>query len=200
MKIAIFSGGEFSAVKILPYDKLICADKGCDYAQNLGLIPDYIVGDFDSLGFVPNGAEVFPFDKDFSDTELATKKAIMLGATEIDYYFCLGGRIDHELFNLALLKSCSNANVKARIIDKNQTVYLLDKTCVKNDFSAKKDSYVSFVPTTKTVEFENSFGLKYPLDNLRVEIGQTKTLSNVATSEVFSVTLKFGEALVVVNG
>ncbi len=197
MKVAIFSGGEFKNIDILPYDKLICADKGYSYAQKLNLTPDYIVGDFDSLDFVPSGAERFPCDKDFSDTELATIKAISLGATEIDYYFCLGGRIDHELFNIGLLKLCNTHKIKAKIIDKDQTIYLLDKNGV---YKAKKDCFISFVPMTTKVEFESSSGLKYPLDNLRVSVGQTKTLSNIAIGDIFSVSLRSGEALVIVNG
>ncbi len=200
MKVAIFSGGEFTATKILPYDKLICADKGYSYAQELGLTPDYIVGDFDSLNYVPQGAEVYSSDKDFSDTELATKRAISLGCSEIDYYFCLGGRIDHELFNISLLKTCKDNAINGRIIDKKQTVYLLTSEDKNAIFTAKKGCFVSIVPTTCTVEFENSNNLKYSLKNLVVKTGETKTLSNVATSNEFCVNINKGEALVIVNG
>ncbi len=200
MKVAIFSGGEFKNIDILPYDKLICADKGYSYAQKLGLTPDYIVGDFDSLDFVPSGAELFPCDKDFSDTELATIKAISLGATEIDYYFCLGGRIDHELFNIGLLRLCNTHKIKGKIIDLNQVVYYITNNDKNAQFTAKTDCFVSIVPMTQKVEFTSSTGLKYPLDNISVEIGQTVTLSNVSISDQFSVSINFGEALVIVNG
>ena len=199
MKVAIFSGGEFTAVKILPYDKLICADKGYLYAKNLGINPDYIVGDFDSLGFIPQGAEVFPCEKDCSDTELATKKAISLGATEIDYYFCLGGRLDHQLFNINLLKFCKNNGVSAKIIDSAQTIYYVSED--KNtEFAGKVNCFISIIPTTEKIVFNSSRGLKYPLDNLETEIGATLTLSNVLVSDKFSIKIDKGEALVIVNG
>ncbi len=200
MKVAIFSGGEFNNVKVLPYDILICADKGYKYALNLGLTADYIVGDFDSLDFIPNGAEVFPCDKNFSDTELATEKAISLGATEIDYYFCLGGRIDHELFNVALLKKCNERGIISKILDEKQTVYYLDNKDKTKQFIAKKDCFISIVPITETVEFNKSLNLKYPLDNKRVKLGETITLSNVSLSDKFCLTINKGEALVIVNG
>lgn len=200
MKVAIFSGGEFKNIDILPYDILICADKGYSYAQNLNLTPDYIVGDFDSLDFVPYEAELFPCDKNFSDTELATIKAISLGATEIDYYFCLGGRIDHELFNIGLLKLCFKNQIKGKIVDENQTIYYITEYDKNTEFVAKNGCFVSIVPITQSVKFKSSIGLKYPLDNISVEIGQTITLSNVVAHENFSVSINSGEALVIVNG
>ncbi|MBO7214853.1 MAG: thiamine pyrophosphokinase, partial [Clostridia bacterium] len=115
MKVAIFAGGPFESVNLDNYDLLICADKGYLYARNLGVKPNYILGDFDSLGFVPDGAETYPVDKNYSDLELAINKAISLGATEIDGYFCVGGRLDHELFNISLLKKCKERGVVGRI-------------------------------------------------------------------------------------
>ena len=67
MKVAIFSGGPFENVQIEDFTVLICADKGYLYARNLGLKPNFVLGDFDSLGFVPDGAETYSVDKDLSD-------------------------------------------------------------------------------------------------------------------------------------
>ena len=111
MKVAIFSGGEFSSTKIYPYDLLICADKGFSYAKKLNLMPSVVLGDFDSLEYIPQNATIYNKDKDFSDTHLAVDKAISLGATEIDLYFCLGGRLDHLLFNVNLLKYAKDKGV-----------------------------------------------------------------------------------------
>lgn len=199
MKIAIFSGGPFSSVKIYPYDKLVCADKGYLYAQKLSLTPDVVVGDFDSLEFIPPSSEVYPCDKNYSDTEIATKKAISLGATEIDYYFCLGGRLDHELFNINLLKLCNENGVSARIVDANQTVYLLTQQDKIKQFTAKPGTFASFVPQTESVTFKSSTGLKYSLSGIKARIGQTVTLSNVVTSGVFTAEIDDGETLVIIN-
>ena len=112
MIIAIFSGGNFSEVKIQPYDVLICADKGFEYAKKLNLTPNYVLVDFDSLGYTPENAIQFNVDKDYSDTELCIKKAIQLNATQIDIYFALSGRIDHELFNISLLSAIKKHKIK----------------------------------------------------------------------------------------
>ena len=194
MKIAILSGGEFIKTQILPYDKLICADKGYEYAKTLSLTPDIILGDFDSLGYTPNNAEIFPKDKNFSDTELAVKKAIELGATDIDIYFSLGGRLDHELFNINLLKYAKNEGVNAKIISGNTVVRLISG---KGSYKVKSGNYVSFVPFSSEAHIIKSKGLKYPLDNITAKIGETLTLSNVAISDEVFVDIESGELLLI---
>ena len=194
MKVAIFSGGEFAKTQIIPYDKLICADKGYEYAKILNLIPDVILGDFDSLGYVPNNAEIFPKDKNFSDTELAVKKAIELGATEIDIYFSLGGRLDHELFNINLLKYAKNQGVTAKIISGNTLLRLISGS---GNYEVKNGSFVSFVPFSSEAHIIKSEGLKYPLDKITAIKGETLTLSNEATSDEIYGEIKSGELLLI---
>ena len=194
MKIAIFSGGEFLKTQLLPYDKLICADKGYEYAKALNLTPDFILGDFDSLGYMPQSAEIFPKDKNFSDTELAIKKAVSLGATEIDIYFSLGGRLDHELFNINLLKYAKNLGVTANIISGNTVVSLISGN---GSYLAKKGNNVSLVPFSDEAHIIKSKGLKYPLDNIKAVRGETLTLSNVATCDEIYIEIASGEVLLI---
>ena len=197
MKVAIFSGGPFEDVKIEDYTLLICADKGYLYARNLGLIPNFILGDFDSLGFVPDGAETYPKDKDYSDLELAIDKAISLKASEIDCYFCVGGRIDHELFNLSLLKKCKKEGVKARILTSSQSVELIDYTDNHTPFKCKDGGFVSILPQTEEVTFLDSDGLKYSLKDITAKRGVSLTLSNVAVGNSVIIEIKSGEALLI---
>ena len=194
MKVAIFSGGELTKTQILPFDKLICADKGYEYAKNLNLNPDIILGDFDSLGYVPENAELFSKDKNFSDTELAIKKAINLGATEIDLYFCLGGRLDHELFNINLLKFAKNLGVNAKILSGNTVVRLISGS---GNYSVKKGNTISFVPFSDAVHIIKSKGLKYPLDGIKAVKGETLTLSNVSNDDEIYVEIESGELLLI---
>lgn len=196
MTVAIFSGGEFYNLTPFDYDILICADKGYEYAKKLNLAPNYIIGDFDSLGFVPNNAEVYDSEKDFSDTELCIKKAIDLGATNIDVYFALGGRIDHELFNISLLKFAKDLGVNARIISSNAIIELISSKDLDKEFEVKPNSTVSLVPFSSAVHIISLEGLKYPF-NGEVLKGQTKTLSNVSTSKKISIKIKDGEILLI---
>lgn len=192
MKVAVFSGGEYVETKLLPYDKLICADKGYEYALNLGLTPDLTLGDFDSLGYQPKNAEIYPVHKNYSDTQLAVIKALELGATEIDLYFTLGGRIDHELFNIDILSFCKNKGVKASIINGKTYITLIDG---KGDYPAKAGETVSLLPFSSVVHIIKSDGLKYSLDNLTAVKGETLTLSNVALKSSVHIEVESGELL-----
>lgn len=194
MKVAIFSGGEFENVTPFSYDRLICADKGYLYALKLNLTPNYIIGDFDSYTNIPGNAEVYPKDKDYSDTHLAIDKSISIGATEIDLYFALGGRLDHLLFNVNLLKYASDKGVKLNIISKDYTASLI-KGNVK--FNASVNKTVSLVPFSDTVRINSSTGLKYEINNIIVKKGETLTLSNVANSNCVELEIESGELILV---
>ncbi len=195
MKVAIFSGGPFENVQIEEHTLLICADKGYLYARNLGFKPNFILGDFDSLGFVPDGAETYNVDKDLSDLELAIDKAISLKASEIDIYFCIGGQIDHELFNIFLLNKCKQNGIRGRILTQNQIVELIDYTDNHRVFTCKENGRVSLVPYTNEVTFIGSDGLKYDLKGVVSTRGTTLTLSNQAKGSSFIVEIKDGSVL-----
>lgn len=194
MIAAIFSGGEFDSVSILQYDILICADKGYKYAQKLNLKPNYIIGDFDSLGYVPKNAEVYPVKKDASDTQIAIDKAIDLGASEIHLYYSLGGRIDHLLFNINLIKYAKDKGAKLKIISKDCEIFLVDKSV---EFSTVKGNNVSLVPFSNQAHIIDSSGLYYPLKNVIVKKGETLTLSNVAVKKEVKIEVESGELIVV---
>jgi thiamine pyrophosphokinase len=197
MKVAIFSGGTFDNAQILPYDVLICADKGYEYALKLNLTPNFVVGDFDSLGYVPSNAEVVSAVKDFSDTEMAVNKAILMGASEIDVYFALGGRMDHALFNIETLFYASRKGIKAQIISQKEKIIALTQTNATAVIKTCEGKTVSVVPFLETSHIIDSKGLKYSLNNVTVKKCSTLTLSNVAISNEVAVTLGSGEVMLI---
>ena len=79
-KCVIFCAGELDAPVEIPENALIiAADGGLRHTEALGLRPDVILGDFDSLGYTPQGAEVFPVEKDDSDSMLAARRGLAEG-------------------------------------------------------------------------------------------------------------------------
>lgn len=111
MKTAlIITGGEFfDYIPTPPADLIIACDKGCEYAKRLGLTPQLIIGDFDSLStpaedYFPE-AEVmtYPVMKDDTDTMLAIKYALANGCDRLIITCGLGGRMDHLISNLQSL-------------------------------------------------------------------------------------------------
>ena len=102
----IFCAGGFEKLTepIKEDDLVLAADSGLVHTRALGLQPDGIIGDFDSLGYVPEGAQVFPVEKDDTDSMLAVRKGLELGFRRFVLYGALDGpRLDHTLANLQTL-------------------------------------------------------------------------------------------------
>ena len=66
-----------------PGDYVIAADGGLAHAVKFGISPDEILGDFDSLGYTPADARVFPVEKDDTDAMLAVRRGLSLGYREM---------------------------------------------------------------------------------------------------------------------
>ncbi len=102
----IFGAADFDGLiePAAPEDYIIAADGGLKHAQTLGLRPNEIIGDFDSLGYTPAGAQVFPVEKDDTDTMLAIKRGLELGFRRFILYGGMGGkRLDHTVANFQAL-------------------------------------------------------------------------------------------------
>ena len=87
------------------FDCVVAVDGGFVHVTEAGVVPDVVLGDFDSLGYTPQAACLVehPTHKDASDLELALEFAFGHGASEIFAYGCLGGRVDHTLAALQTL-------------------------------------------------------------------------------------------------
>ena len=74
----IFGAAGFDglAEEIQKEDLVIAADGGLRHLQSLGVSPDVILGDFDSLGYVPYCAQVFTVEKDDTDAMMAVRKGL----------------------------------------------------------------------------------------------------------------------------
>lgn len=196
MKIVIISGGsldyDFAACYIqqeMP-DCLIAADRGMKFCYEKEICPDYVLGDFDSIEpeivsyFRKKKVEVIGFlpEKDDTDTEIAMKKAIDLGADQIVLLGALGGRMDHCIANLHMLKLAVKQQIDAVIVDRQNRIRLLDHSFL---LAREKQwgKYVSFLPFTNEVENLTLQGFKYPLENYRMEKGLSIGVSNEIEEE-----------------
>ena len=96
-KCIILCAGGFDGLLEKPTenDYIIAADGGYRHAQALGITPNCVLGDFDSLGFVPEGAQVFPVEKDDTDAMLAVRHGLSLGFGEFVIYGGLDGDLGY---------------------------------------------------------------------------------------------------------
>ena len=109
------------------FDAVIAVDGGFASLEAAGCVPDLALGDFDSLGFVPEGVPVklFPAEKDASDMELALEEALTCGAGTVEVYGALGGRLDHTLANLSLLASFAERGLDVVAVGERERIALL---------------------------------------------------------------------------
>ena len=108
MACYIFGAGEMTALhrRPQPGDYVIAADGGWSTCCAVGLVPDLLLGDFDSLADLPSGVAVerHPVEKDDTDMMLAIKRGLALGHEEFHLYGGMGGRrTDHTIANLQAL-------------------------------------------------------------------------------------------------
>jgi thiamine pyrophosphokinase len=189
---------------------VVAADGGYARAIALGLVPDVLVGDLDSLA--PAGVEAaagtgtrierFPADKDESDTELALLEAVALGATRVTVLGAFGGpRLDHALANLWLLAHPRFAALDLVLLDAGNRARLLTAPGpggpIERALPGRVGAIVSLLPLGGDAEGITTRGFRYPLRDEPLRIGPTRGLSNVRVDAHASVTLGAGRLLVV---
>ena len=194
----IFCAAEFDALAapIEKEDTVIAADGGLRHTQSLGLTPDLILGDFDSLGFIPTGAEVHPVEKDDTDAMLAARKALDLGCREVWFYGALEGRrLDHTVANLQTLQFLADRRAVGYLIGRD---YLL--TVVKNgalSFPAGCKGIFSLFCLGPDATGVTIRGLHYGLENGTLTAGFPLGVSNHFTGEKAEIFVENGSLLAI---
>lgn len=218
--IVILTGGYLNIrfakeyMKTLSYDKVFAVDKGLEYAEILGIMPDYIIGDFDTVdkillesyekqiaeGKAHIHLDRHPAKKDATDTELAILKAIEEKADKITLLAASGGRIDHMLANLNLLLLTGKAGIECYLVDEANRVRLLDSSDHTSCIIQKKEqygTYLSLIPITEFVEGLTITGVMYPLHKKKVYQGNSLTVSNQIVEKEASISLDKGKILII---
>lgn len=187
--------------KTLPYiptkqDYVIAADKGLDNLKKIGIKPDVIIGDFDSLGFVPSGENIkrLPVEKDDTDVGFAVNYAFELGYKEFVIYGAIGGLLDHTIANLQLSAYISSKGGKSVFVGDNVFVTSITNDTLK--ISNGKGRLSVFALSDKA---EGVFlsGLKYPLENAVIENTFPIGVSNEFTDKSAKIAVKNGTLLIV---
>ena len=196
-KCIIICAGGFDGLlcEPAPEDLIIAADGGLKNAQAYGIRPGCILGDFDSLGYTPQGAEVFPVEKDDTDAMLAVRRGLALGCKEFHIYGALDGpRLDHTVANFQTLQYLADHGAVGYLAG---TGYLV--TVVKNgsiSFPASAEGTISVFCMGRDAEGVTLKGLYYPLENGTLSAGFPLGVSNHFTGIPSEITVKNGSLLV----
>lgn len=175
------------------FDAVIAVDGGFASLAAVGCAPDLAIGDFDSLGYVPEGVEVlaFPPEKDASDMELALGEAVARGADAVEVYGALGGRFDHTLANLQLLASFAERGLAVSAVGEHESVVFLVGPGELR-LPALPSGIVSVFSLTDVSTGVVEEGLKYGLDGVALTNRTSWGLSNELVGTPARIALESG--------
>ncbi len=189
MRFIIMANGEYGEIKAYNAifkntDTILCADGGANYAFQIGVIPDCVIGDLDSVlpdvrkYLIQQEVEILPYPvhKDLTDLQLAMNLAYERGADEIVLLGALGKRLDHTLHNLYSGIDLVQKGVKISHFTPECWVYIVEDEVV---IEGTPGDIVSVVALTDKVEGASEVGFEYSLRAPSLLSNHPYTVSNV---------------------
>lgn len=176
-------------------DYVIAVDGGYEYLKGNRI--DLVIGDFDSLSYVPEHPNVIVLkpEKDDTDMMAALKEGLKRGYETFYIYGGCGGRIDHTLANIQSLAYLSQQGARGYLLYDNQVI-----TIIQNDsivFQSDKKGYISVFSFGEKAEGVTLKGLKYPLENAVLSDKFPLGVSNEFTGVMSEISVKKGRLIVV---
>lgn len=202
MKAYIFTGGEifhqYIEEKPEGDDLVIAADAGYKNAKLMGAHINLLIGDFDSLGSIPDDVdEVYrlPAEKDVTDTQIAVDLAVERGANEIVIIGSTSGRLDHTLSTLAILEKYWEKRIPIYVVNgQNRVRYIRDSGFIVVRSQYKYFSLIAADEKVKGVSIE---GGKYPLSKKTLLRNHQFAVSNEITKNCALITVKKGGVYII---
>ncbi len=207
----IVGAGEFETQELLleAGDFVIAADGGYAHCKALGIEPDYIIGDMDSLTCEvreqienlakqePDKVKILPRMKDDTDTMSAIKEGLKRGYRKFRFYAAMGGRLEHTIANIQCLVYLKNRGAEGVLIEKNRAVLLLRNESIC--FPKEKEGFFSMFALQQRAEGVTIRGMKYPLDNAVITDEFPIGISNEFVGMEATVSVKQGTLLLITS-
>ena len=208
MKAIVVAGGDAAAddaAHLADADLVIAADSGAAWLSGIGVRPDLVIGDMDSIDpalldrLESQGTTIerHATDKDQSDAELAVDRAVAAEASEVLILGALGGqRVDHELAYLLLLADPRWEGSRLAIVRGGTTVRAL-RGGHRLDLDGDEGDLVTLLAVETEAAGVSTEGLRFPLVGGTLEVGRSRGLSNQVEQVPASVALERGTLLVI---
>ena len=204
-KILLIACGEYISKDLIRrhwplHDVVIAVDGGGNYLPDLTLVPNYVLGDLDSLAPEIKAAWQeccqfisYPVDKDETDLELGIKLAADLGGKKLTILGAAGSRLDHTLTNFGLLIFAEKLGLEAVMVFPFGEARL-----VSQNFSwyAQPGEAVSLIPLSPEVRGIKTSGLKFPLNNESLYMGKSRGVHNEVSGTRVDISVSEGWLLV----
>lgn len=158
-------------------DFYVCCDSGLRHREALGIVPDLIVGDFDSHENPCLDVETItlPCEKDDTDTVFAVKEALDRGFQDFLLVGVIGGRLDHTLGNVSILLMLDARGKTAAVLDDFSEMQIVSGGPVEIDGQYAYFSLLNITGTARGVTIKNA---KYPLTNAEITCEYQYGISN----------------------
>lgn len=209
MKFAILAGGpkEFVPDDNLFYEKdiqWIGVDRGTYHLLQRNIIPIHAFGDFDSVSdkektwMMKSGITMSSFssEKDQTDLELAITWVLQQRPEKVFIFGATGGRLDHCMMNIHLLIKGLEQDIDISLIDKQNIIFMKPPGHYYLKYSHMY-KYLSFLPLSSRIENLTLTGVKYPLHNQELRIGDSLCISNEIIQEEASYSFTHGTIIVI---
>ena len=175
-------------------DLLIAADGGLRHFSAIDKKPHVILGDFDSLGYVPEGAQVHPVEKDDTDMMLAVRYGLSQNRKDFYLYGALdGSRLDHTVANFQTLAFLRNHGAHGWLIGKQYLVTVIQNETVR--FPAGATGILSLFCMGGDAKGVTISGLKYTLEDATLSGSMPLGVSNHFIGEEAEISVKNGTLL-----
>jgi thiamine pyrophosphokinase len=195
----IVGAGEFSEniIKKDNNDLIIAADGGLKKLEEIGIIPDIVIGDFDSLGYDPKSDVKIklPKEKDVTDTAAAVEYGIKKGYRRFRIFGGTGGRNDHTVANIQLLIGLIRRGYKAELVDETQIYTALHNGNMK--FNENMKGYISVFSYSDVSMGVSEKGLKYSLKDAVLENTTPLGVSNEFLGFKAEISVESGTLLII---
>ena len=208
----IIGAGDLT-VGTIPYDAdndyVIAADGGLMYCGVLGIEPDFIIGDFDSVdeaykeavdsikALAPEKVSVLPVEKDDTDMLAAVKVGLSLGYKQFRLYGANGGRLEHTIANIQTLKYLKSQDATGYIMDGTGMILLAQNETIA--FKETMEGYVNVFSVNEKARGVTIRGLKYELEKATLSNDLPVGISNEFIGEKAEITVEDGTLLIIVN-
>lgn len=192
----IFCAGEFDGLcaPIAQDDWILAADGGLKHAQALGLQPHGILGDFDSLGYVPKDSRCFPVEKDDTDSMLAVRQGLEAGYRRFLLYGGMDGpRLDHTLANFQTLQFLAEHGAIGYLIGKAYMAVVIRNGGIT--FAPWAKGILSVFCMGEPAKGVDISGLQYTLENGTLTAGLPLGVSNHFVGKTAKIRVENGSLL-----
>lgn len=181
-------------------DYILCADGGYNYAKKAGIVPHYLIGDFDSLkGSMPPDIKrmTYPCEKDDTDTGLCLQAALELGCRDILIMGGLGGRFDHAVANIQAMSGIAEQTDRIAIKDNKNYCTILQNGSLS--LQKQEGQHVSVLSLSDRATGVSIVGVKYPLSDYTMVRTFPLGVSNEYEEDTITISVKDGTLLIVLS-